>query len=170
MCMSEDGLRRRQASGHEQSRPVDGVEAKNILSDNVNVCRPGASYCIARLPRVARDCEIIGQRIDPDIHDVAIAAGHLDAPVETGAADRQIVEAAGDETDDLVAPGFGTDEIGVGVVEIEQRLHGNVPFEVVSCRMSFKVSRDGQTQDEGTITLILAEVGKGAKSELPDSN
>src|SRR3546814_3851039 len=45
---------------------------------------------------------------------------HRDAPGESGAADREILEAALHEADHLVAPGRRQDEVGVRVIEGEQ--------------------------------------------------
>ena len=45
------------------------------------------------------------------------AVRHLHAPVEAGARDRQVGQAALDETEDLVAAGFGPDEVGPLLVE-----------------------------------------------------
>ena len=44
------------------------------------------------------------------------------APIEGGAADREVLEAALHERDDLVLARLGLDEAGVRLVEIEQRL------------------------------------------------
>jgi hypothetical protein len=52
--------------------------------------------------REARGRDVVGQRIDPDIHDVLGIAGHADAPVEGGARDRQVLQAALHEARDLV--------------------------------------------------------------------
>ena len=48
--------------------------------------------------------DVIGQRIDPHIHDVLVVAGHANAPVEGGARDRQVLQAAAHEARDFVQP------------------------------------------------------------------
>ena len=55
-------------------------------------------------------------------------ARHIDAPFEAGAGHRQVMHAAFDEADDLIAPRFRRDEVGVVVVEFEQRF---LPFRKV---------------------------------------
>jgi hypothetical protein len=53
-------------------------------------------------------------------------------------------------------------------VKMENRLHPKAPFGVVESKMHFQAFRDGQARDQGTLILRLVEVGKDAKSELPD--
>ncbi|MBM4070097.1 MAG: hypothetical protein FJ271_14260 [Planctomycetes bacterium] len=58
------------------------------------------------------------------------------------------------------------------VVEVvfDNRLSDKAPFGVVSSNMKYKATRaDGETRDQGTVSLKLVEVGKNAKSDLPDS-
>ncbi len=72
--------------------------------------------------RIARAGDVIGQRIDPDIHHMIGRSRHRHAPVEAGAADREVDQPALDEAQDLVAARFRADEVRVGGVEIEQGL------------------------------------------------
>lgn len=62
-------------------------------------------------------------------------------------------------------------EQGKNIVEIsfKNRLSDKAPFGVVSSHMTYKVESNGKTRDAGTLFLKLAEVGKDAKSELPES-
>ena len=48
--MGEDALRRRDAGAHQEGRPVDGVEAQDVLADHVQVGRP-----VLRVQSVALD-------------------------------------------------------------------------------------------------------------------
>ena len=41
--MSEYLLRKRQIQGHQEDRPVNGMETDDILSDQMQVCRPVSS-------------------------------------------------------------------------------------------------------------------------------
>jgi len=54
-------------------------------------------------------------------------------------------------------------------IQMENRLHDMAPFGVVASTMKFEVKRDGNVNEKGTITFKLAEVGKDAKSEMPDA-
>ncbi len=55
-------------------------------------------------------------------------------------------------------------------IAFENRLHNMAPFGVVTSKMKFKVTRDGEAFEGGTLNLSLKEVGTNAKSELPDLN
>ena len=54
-------------------------------------------------------------------------------------------------------------------IQMENRLNDMAPFGVVTSTMQFEVTRDGEVREKGTIHFKLAEVGKDAKSELPDA-
>ena len=64
--------------------------------------------------------QVVRQRVDPHVHDVVGMVGHRHAPVERGARDGQVAQAAGDEADDLVAPHVGPDELRVRLVVRQQ--------------------------------------------------
>src|SRR5262249_55756126 len=54
-------------------------------------------------------------------------------------------------------------------VSYETRLHDKAPFGVVTARIQFIVlSLDGEVEEVLIGNFLLAEVGKGARSELPD--
>ena len=38
--MTEDLLRERFSESHEHNRPVNRVEAENVLTDDMDICRP----------------------------------------------------------------------------------------------------------------------------------
>jgi hypothetical protein len=119
--MREDALGRRQARGHQEGRPVDGVEADDVLADEVDVGRPPLGEGGPVLG-VAGGGDVVGQRIQPDIHYMCIVARHLHAPAEAGAADREVAEARLHEGDHLVPPAGRRDEVGVRLVEGQQLL------------------------------------------------
>ena len=64
--------------------------------------------------------QVIGQCVHPDVHHVVGMVGHLYAPVERRAGDRQVAQSAGHEADHLVAPDVGADELRVRLVMGEQ--------------------------------------------------
>src|SRR6202011_5190117 len=90
------------ARREQESRPIDGVEAHNVLSDHVQVGRPVAPEFWALDVRIANGGDVIGERIDPHVHDVLRVGWHFDAPVEGGARDREVLQAALDEARYLV--------------------------------------------------------------------
>ncbi len=53
-------------------------------------------------------------------------------------------------------------------ITFDNRLNDKAPFGLVSSRMQFKVTRDDKMRDKGSLILTLTEVGKTAKSELPE--
>ena len=97
-----DPLRHGDARRHQECRPVHRVEADDVLADDVHVRRPVAPVRIALVGK-ADAGDVVGQRIDPDIHHVFWVVRYLDAPIERRARDRQIFQAAFDEADDFVA-------------------------------------------------------------------
>jgi hypothetical protein len=52
-------------------------------------------------------------------------------------------------------------------VTFETRLHEKAPFEVVSSRMQFDVTRDGKVQQTIDATLKLTDFGRDAETALP---
>ena len=104
--MAEDFLRHGQIGAHQESRPVHGVEPDNILPDQVHAGGPEFAPFLG-VCRITEPGDVVGQRIDPDIHYVLVTARHLYAPVEAGAADRKISEALRNEGYHLVPPAFG---------------------------------------------------------------
>ena len=103
-AVGEDAPRHRDAGRHQEGRPVDRVEAHDVLADDVQVGRPVAPEFRAVGVGKADAGDVVGQRVDPDIHDVLGIAGHPDAPVEGGARDRQVLQPALHEARDLVQP------------------------------------------------------------------
>jgi len=79
--------------------PVDAVEARDLLADEVQVGGPVAlellllgvlllcGQIVAVLGPVADGGDVVGERVEPDIYDVLGVAGNRDAPGEAGARD-----------------------------------------------------------------------------------
>jgi len=118
-AVGEDGFWQRQSGGHQEGRPVDAVEADDVLADDVEIGRPVFGKFAVRI-RVADAGDVIGQRVQPDIHDVFFIARHRHAPVEGGAGDGEVLQPALHKRDDLVPAAFGLDEFGVFLVIAQQ--------------------------------------------------
>ena len=99
-------LRHRQPGGHQERRPVDGMESQDILADEVRVRWPVLPPRCG-LVRKAAGRDVVVQRIQPDIHHVPRRARHRNAPGEAGAADRQVPQPAAHEAQHLVAAAGG---------------------------------------------------------------
>ena len=81
--------------------------------------------------RIAGGGDVVGQRVDPDIHHMLFVARHRHAPVEGRARDRQVLQPGFDEAHDLVAALRRPDEVGIVLVEGEQPvLIGREPEEI----------------------------------------
>ncbi len=103
------------------------MEADDVLADDVQIGRP--VRLVGRVPPghaadpVAGESQrgdIVGQRVQPDIHDVGVVARHRHAPIERGPGDRQIPQALADKAHHLVLAGGGHDEIRVFLVKRQQ--------------------------------------------------
>ena len=96
---------------HQEGRPIDGVEADNVFANYMQ----GRPIGPARAIRVRIACggDVIGQRVHPYIHDMAVIAGDFDAPVKGRARNRQVAQAGFHKTRHLVAPLGGCDKIRI---------------------------------------------------------
>ncbi len=80
---------------------------------------------------VAGDREVVDERVVPHVEDVAGVPWHRHAPRERGARDGDVAQTATDEAERLVALGDRPDEVGVGVVVLEQPLFERAQLEEV---------------------------------------
>jgi hypothetical protein len=101
------------------------VEPDDVLAHEVVVGRP-----VPREPlllgwvvtAVAERGDVVQERIDPHVRDVAVGERERHAPREVGARDREVLEATLHEGDDFVAPRVRLHELGIRRVELEQPL------------------------------------------------
>ena len=115
--MREDPFGQREFGGHQERGPEDGMEPHDLFADHVQVGGPVAAI----LPiGAAHRAEVCNQSVEPDIEHVRRFVRNGDAPFDRGPRDRQILQAALDEADHLVAASLGLDEFGMFVVEFEQ--------------------------------------------------
>ena len=104
------------ARRHQERWPVHRVEANDVLADDVQIGRPETPIPVGLIGEAdARD--VIGERIDPDVHHVIGGVRYLHAPVESGARDREVLQAAFDEAHHLIAACVRADEIGLALIE-----------------------------------------------------
>ena len=76
------------ARRHQKGRPIDRMEADDILADDVKRRRPIALEFFAAGIWKTDTRNVIRKRVHPHIHDVSVGSGHADAPVERCARDR----------------------------------------------------------------------------------
>jgi len=107
------------------------VKAHDVLADDVQVRRPILLEFLTRRVGKANGRDVVGQRIDPYIHDVFGVARDPYSPIEGGARERKILQTAPHETYDLIHPLLRQHEIRNPRVEVEQlvRIFGQ-PEEV----------------------------------------
>src|SRR5580704_4356376 len=121
--MSHHTLGWLQTCGHEKGRPIDAVETDDLLAHQLHIGGPEALETLLVLGGVAAIAEggdVVRQRIHPHVNHVLFIPWHRDAPVEAGAADRQVFQSAAHERDDLVTPRLRLDdEFGI-VVKLQQ--------------------------------------------------
>ena len=96
------------------------MEAHDVLADDVQIGRPVASKARAVGVGIVDRGDVVGQRVDPYIHDVPGIARYTHPPVEGRARHREILQAASDEARHLVEPFPRQHEIGMTCVELEQ--------------------------------------------------
>ena len=67
--MPEHPLGQGQTESHEEDGPVDGVEADDVLADDVHVGGPILFKQLARVPVrvVAEAGDVVGQSVQPDV-------------------------------------------------------------------------------------------------------
>ena len=91
--MAEDLFGQFLAQRHEEDRPIDGVEADDILADEMDVRRPELLKVLVmvavRVP--AAEGDIVGQRVQPDVDNVLPVKCDRHAPVEGGTGDAQVL-------------------------------------------------------------------------------
>ena len=120
-AVGEDLLGQGQPQRVEHDGPIDGVEAHDLLTHQMHVRRPiFAEKPVVR--RIVAQCgNIIGQRVDPHIHNVSGVKIHRHAPCEAGAAHAQILQAGLEEiVNHFVGAGGGLNEIGMGLDIVDQ--------------------------------------------------
>ena len=81
--MAEYFLGQFKTESHEHNRPINCVEAKNVLADYMRICRPifveqlGAAVGI-----IAESGDIVRKRVYPDIDDMLVIKVDRNAPFE----------------------------------------------------------------------------------------
>ncbi len=135
--MHIDLRRRRQVGGHQHRRPVDDVEADDVLADDVDAVRivePVALEQLAVLGVVERG-DVVAERVDPDVHHLVGIARHGHAPAVTAtglARDGEILQPLVDEREHLLAAVLRLDQHFVTGDQVAQSiLVGGEAEEVV---------------------------------------
>ena len=101
---------------HQHRGPDDGVEADDLLADEMHIGRP-EGLVVAVGVFVVHEAErrrVVEQRVDPDVHDMLGVEVNGDAPLEARAGDAEILQARVNEVvDHLVDAGARQQEVRV---------------------------------------------------------
>ena len=112
-AVAVDVLRQRHTHAHEHGGPDDGVEADDLLADEVHVRGPVFVVVVILLIHEAERRGVVEQRVDPDVDHMARVEIDRHTPGEAGTGDAEVFEARIDEVvDHLVDAGLGLEKVG----------------------------------------------------------
>src|SRR5262249_62038926 len=98
-------------------RPVDAVEAQDVLCHEMTDVRPKHRHEVLPWPAVGQGAEVINERVGPDVGDLALVPRQWDAPGLSCATDREVPQTALDEPSRLVRAEWRQHEVGLIAVE-----------------------------------------------------
>ena len=119
-AVHEQLLGRLQTCAHQERWPEDAVEAKDVLAEQVQRAGPELLERLVILSERTHARDVVGERVDPHIHDVLRVVRDRDTPVERRAADGEVLQATFDKRDYLVVARLGADTVRVALVPGEQ--------------------------------------------------
>ena len=101
VAVDVDLARELDAGRHQHRGPEDRVELQDVLADDVER-RPELVRQVLVRVRERERRVVVQERVEPDVEDVVRVPRDLDAPGQLGAAEADVIEAAGDERARLV--------------------------------------------------------------------
>ena len=78
--MAKHLLRKRKLETHKDSRPDDGMESYNFLTNEVNISRPVAVEVIILVVLIAESVDVVGKSVYPYVNNVLFIEVYRDAP------------------------------------------------------------------------------------------
>ena len=91
--MTEYLFGQRKTERHKEYGPVDGVEPYYILAHYMHIGRPQFFELLRRVVDVVADARyIVGQRVQPYIHNVPCIEVDRNAPLERGTRNAQVLQ------------------------------------------------------------------------------
>src|SRR3989442_5018998 len=120
--MYEELLRNLVARCQKQSGPEHTVEAQDVFRQQVVYLRPESLAEVLAFARVCQCAQIIDERIDPHVDDLAVVPRDRDTPRVAGTAEAEVSEPALDERARLVVAEARQDKVRARFIEVEQRL------------------------------------------------
>ena len=132
-AVAEHLFRQRQAQGMQHNRPVNRMEAHDLLTHQVDIRRPVFAVKLVVFRSVAQSGNIIAQRVNPDIYGVLVVKVHRNAPFDAGPAHAQILEAGTQEVGQhLVSPFCRLDKVRMGLNIVDQPVLVFAHFEEIA--------------------------------------
>ena len=104
----------------QHGRPVEAVEADDLLAHEVKALAGLFPVAVVRLPAPgirlaeAEGGDVVRERIHPDVEHVARIVGDRDPPLHPGPADAEVLQALPDHGQHFVAPPRGVDADAAG--------------------------------------------------------
>ena len=123
---------------HQEDRPIDGVEAQNVLTDDVNVSRPIFFEVLALLFKAlvgvkANGGNVVGQRVKPNVNHVLVVKVNGNTPLKGGTGNAKILQTCLEEVVyHFLFAKLGLNEIGVFLDVLHQTVGIFAHFEEVS--------------------------------------
>ena len=113
--MAVNLLRKRLTERHEHNRPVNGVEAHNVLADDVRVGRPVLFVLLrASVGVVADTGDIVRERINPNIHNVFGIEVNGNSPLKARARYAEILKSGLDKVvEHFLFAALGVNKVGI---------------------------------------------------------
>ena len=92
--MTKDLPGQRNIQSHQKDRPVNGMEANNILANQVQIRRPVLcpKFAVVSVRIITKTGNVIGQCIQPYIGHMLGVKGNRDSPAERGTGNAQILK------------------------------------------------------------------------------
>ena len=87
---------------HQHRRPDHAVELEDVLADQMEVRRPVARGQVLALARIGERGDVVEQRVEPHIEDLALVPRRLHSPAQPRACARDVLEPLPDEAHGLV--------------------------------------------------------------------
>ena len=121
--MTEHRLRQRQIERHQEDRPVDRVEADDVLSDHMQIGGPELFKEFGGFAAafVSDAGDVVRERVEPDVDDVLRIEIDRNAPLERRARYAEVLKSGQQEVvHHLISARNGLDEIGMLVDVVDQ--------------------------------------------------
>ena len=113
-AVTKDLFGQGEAHAHKHGGPDDGMEADDLLADDMDIGRPEGIQIVIFVIHITQSGHIVEKGVDPNIDHVAWVKVHGDPPGEGGPGDAQILQTGLNEVvHHFVHPGTGLQKAGV---------------------------------------------------------